>query len=328
MPGELAGLQGKVIVITGASDGIGAALATLAGSHGAHVVLAARREEALRAVAAGCGGEALVVKMDVTRREDHARLLSAAVERFGHVDVWVNNAGRGITRPVLALTDEDVDEIMLVNVKSVLYAMHAVVPHFQARGAGHVINVSSMLGRIPLAAFRSVVLRVEARAERVDRVPPAGPSRDTSRDPRHDGVARCRGDELRRERHRRRAGLARTAGRTTRRRGRGGHRAHDPLARGRRVHARRHAGDGRALLRRGRHGGGRGGVHHETLKGQGTERRPSARHLGPGHLGVAPAPGADGVTRPFHAPRASFATSRRVQVRSPLSYANVSPSSS
>ena len=156
MPGELAELQGKVIVITGASDGIGAALATLAGSHGAHVVLAARREEALRAVAAGCGGEALVVKMDVTRREDHARLLSAAVERFGHVDVWVNNAGRGITRPVLALTDEDVDEIMLVNVKSVLYAMHAVVPHFQARGAGHVINVSSMLGRIPLAAFRSV----------------------------------------------------------------------------------------------------------------------------------------------------------------------------
>jgi NADP-dependent 3-hydroxy acid dehydrogenase YdfG len=156
MSEELAGLQGKVVVITGASDGIGAALATLAGSHGAHVVLAARREEALRAVAAGCGGEALTVKMDVTRREDHARLLSAAVERFGHVDVWVNNAGRGITRPVLALTDEDVDEIMLVNVKSVLYAMQAVVPHFQARGAGHVINVSSMLGRIPLATFRSV----------------------------------------------------------------------------------------------------------------------------------------------------------------------------
>jgi NADP-dependent 3-hydroxy acid dehydrogenase YdfG len=156
MPVEFSGLNGTVIVITGASDGIGAALATLSASHGARVVLAARREAALQEVAAACGSDALVVPMDVTRRDDHARLLASAVERFGHVDVWVNNAGRGITRPVLALTDSDVDEIMLVNVKSVLYAIQAVVPHFQARGAGHVINISSMLGRIPLATFRSV----------------------------------------------------------------------------------------------------------------------------------------------------------------------------
>jgi NADP-dependent 3-hydroxy acid dehydrogenase YdfG len=156
MPVEFSGLNGTVIVITGASDGIGAALATLSASHGARVVLAARREAALQEVAAACGSDALVVPMDVTRRDDHARLLASAVDRFGHVDVWVNNAGRGITRPVLALTDSDVDEIMLVNVKSVLYAIQAVVPHFQARGAGHVINISSMLGRIPLATFRSV----------------------------------------------------------------------------------------------------------------------------------------------------------------------------
>jgi NAD(P)-dependent dehydrogenase (short-subunit alcohol dehydrogenase family) len=156
MPTDFSGLRGRVIVITGASEGIGAALATLAAAHGAKVVLAARREDALRTVAAGCGADALVVPMDVTRRDDHARLLAAAVERFGHVDVWVNNAGRGITRPVLALTDADVDEIMLVNVKSVIYGMQAVVPHFQERGAGHVINISSMLGRIPFATFRSV----------------------------------------------------------------------------------------------------------------------------------------------------------------------------
>jgi NADP-dependent 3-hydroxy acid dehydrogenase YdfG len=153
---DFSGLNGKVIVITGASDGIGAAFATLAASHGARVVLAARREAALRDVAAACSGEALVVPMDVTRREDHARVLAAAVARFGHVDVWVNNAGRGITRPVLALTDADVDEIMLVNLKAVLYAIQEVVPHFQARGTGHVINISSMLGRIPFATFRSV----------------------------------------------------------------------------------------------------------------------------------------------------------------------------
>jgi short-subunit dehydrogenase len=156
MSTDYSGLKGKVIVITGASEGIGAALATLAGSHGANVVLAARREAALSEVASASGADTLVVAMDVTRREDHARLLAAAVDRFGHVDVWVNNAGRGISKPVLGLTDADVDEIMLINVKSVIYAMQAVVPHFQARGTGHLINVSSMLGRIPLATFRSV----------------------------------------------------------------------------------------------------------------------------------------------------------------------------
>src|SRR3954469_24573248 len=102
MSNDFSGLNGKAIVITGASDGIGAALATFVGSHGAKVVLAARREEALHAVAATCGSETLVVPMDVTRREDHGRLLEAGITRFGHVDAWVNNAGRGITRPVLA----------------------------------------------------------------------------------------------------------------------------------------------------------------------------------------------------------------------------------
>src|SRR4051812_16224881 len=121
MSTDYSGLKGKVIVITGASEGIGAALATLAVSHGAKVVLAARREAALSEVAWASGPDTLVVAMDVTRREDHARLLASAIERFGHVDVWVNNAGRGITKPVLALTDADVDEIMLVNVKSVIY---------------------------------------------------------------------------------------------------------------------------------------------------------------------------------------------------------------
>jgi len=72
------------------------------------------------------------------------------------VDVWINNAGRGITRKVLDLTDEDFDEMMAVNVKSALYGMQAIVPHFQERGQGHLINVSSMLGRIPSATFRSV----------------------------------------------------------------------------------------------------------------------------------------------------------------------------
>ena len=152
---SLAGRLDKTIVITGASGGIGAALAQRAGLRGARVVLAARRERELREVAERSGPDALPVVADVTRRGDVARVLAAALDRFGLVDVWVNNAGRGITRPVAELTDEEFDEMMLVNVKSALYGMQAALPHFQARGRGHIINVSSMLGRVPFATVRS-----------------------------------------------------------------------------------------------------------------------------------------------------------------------------
>ncbi len=145
----------QVVVITGASGGIGAALAEALGKTGKRVVLAARREAQLRQVAERSGPEALPVVTDVSRREDVQRLLDTALARFGHVDVWVNNAGRGISKPVSQLTDEDLDEMMRVNVKSALYGMQAVLPHFQSRGRGHLINVSSMLGRVPYVPFRS-----------------------------------------------------------------------------------------------------------------------------------------------------------------------------
>ena len=141
----------RTIVITGASSGIGAALArTLTGQN---LVLAARRREELEAVARDVSGRAVVT--DVTRRQDVIRLRDEAVCAFGSVDVWVNNAGRGITRPVLELTDADFDEMMAVNVKSALYGMQAIVPHFIDRKRGHVINISSFLGRVPMAAHRS-----------------------------------------------------------------------------------------------------------------------------------------------------------------------------
>jgi NADP-dependent 3-hydroxy acid dehydrogenase YdfG len=118
-------------------------------------VLAARREKELGEVARASGASALPVVADVTRRADVERLRDAALGAFGRVDVWINNAGRGITRTVLELTDDDVDAMMAANVKSALYGMQAIVPHFQQRGAGHLINVSSMLGRVPFVAFRS-----------------------------------------------------------------------------------------------------------------------------------------------------------------------------
>src|SRR5262245_27917972 len=94
------------IVITGASSGIGAELALQLSASGHRVALAARRERELRAVAARAGASAIVVPTDVTQRPDVERLRDRAIDAFGHVDVWVNNAGRGINRPVLELTDE------------------------------------------------------------------------------------------------------------------------------------------------------------------------------------------------------------------------------
>jgi len=148
-------MKDKVIVITGASSGIGASLAELVGGKGARTVLLARREKELRDVASRSGKDTLPLVTDVTRREDVKKAVDAAIARFGGIDVWVNNAGQGITRPVSELTDEDFDDMMLINVKSALYCMQAVLPHFKERGRGHIINISSMLGRVPFAVVRS-----------------------------------------------------------------------------------------------------------------------------------------------------------------------------
>src|SRR4051812_18744103 len=138
-------MRDRVVVITGASSGIGAALASEIGSRGGRPVLVARRERELEAARSRCGAEALAVVADATRRTDLQRVLDEAIRRFGRVDAWVNNAGRGITRQVSQLTDEDLDEMMRVNVLSVLHGMQVALGHFQARGSGHIVNVSSLL---------------------------------------------------------------------------------------------------------------------------------------------------------------------------------------
>ncbi|MFN9117373.1 MAG: SDR family NAD(P)-dependent oxidoreductase [Gemmatimonas sp.] len=144
-----------VVVITGASGGIGAALAArLAPTHA--LVLVARRADALAAVAASIDTSAVIpVAADVTVRSQVDDVVETTLSHFGRLDVWVNNVGRGIARAPSALTDEDLDEMLRVNVKSALYGMQAVLPHFRLVGRGHVINVSSMLGRIPSVVHRS-----------------------------------------------------------------------------------------------------------------------------------------------------------------------------
>src|SRR5512139_3657336 len=169
-------MKDKVIVITGASTGIGEALANVCASRGAKLVLMARREAELAAVASRLGASYVVA--DASKRADNERTRDAALEAFGALDVWVANAGRGISRSITELTDDDVDDMMQTNFKSVLYGIQAALPKFRETRRGHIIAVSSMLGRIPLAPIRSVYsaskaavnsimtsLRLELRAE-------------------------------------------------------------------------------------------------------------------------------------------------------------------
>jgi NADP-dependent 3-hydroxy acid dehydrogenase YdfG len=198
-------MQDQVIVITGASSGIGAALGQLVGSLGARPVLLARRDAELREVASRSGPHAHAIVTDVTRREAVASAFEQAVARFGQVDVWVNNAGRGISRRVSELTDDDLDEMLRVNLKSALYGMQTVLPHFRVRGRGHIINVSSVLGRMPFAPFRSAYsaakaalnsltanLRMELRADfpgiHVSTVHPGVVTTDFGKNALHGGV--------------------------------------------------------------------------------------------------------------------------------------------
>jgi NADP-dependent 3-hydroxy acid dehydrogenase YdfG len=148
-------LAEKVIVITGASTGIGAAAADLLAREGHSAVIVARRSDLLDAVAARCGGNVLPVVADATVRADVQRVVREAIARFGHIDVWINNVGQGISRLPSQLTDQDVDDVMRVNIKSALYGMQEVLPHFKERNGGHIINISSLLGRVPAAMIRS-----------------------------------------------------------------------------------------------------------------------------------------------------------------------------
>jgi NADP-dependent 3-hydroxy acid dehydrogenase YdfG len=140
----------KVVVITGASSGIGEAIARRLGDAGARLVLGARRTDRLDAVVRDIvarGGSAHAVRADVTRREDVERLVAEAQRRFDRLDVLVNNAG---VMPLSLLRQGKVDEwerMIDVNLRGVLYGIAAALPLFDARGFGHVINVTSVADR-------------------------------------------------------------------------------------------------------------------------------------------------------------------------------------
>ena len=149
----MSGIDGKVVVITGASSGIGEATAVLLAHRGARLVLGARRSDRLADLVARieqAGGGAVHTRTDVTRREDLHALVALAGERFGRLDVLVNNAGAGLISPLDDLRVDEWDQMIDVNVNGVLHGIAAALPVFRAQGTGHFVTTAST------AAFRIV----------------------------------------------------------------------------------------------------------------------------------------------------------------------------
>lgn len=133
-------------MITGASSGIGEASARLLAQHGGKLVLAARRVDRLEKLAAELGENVLWAATDVTRLEDLQSLATAARERFGRIDVLINNAGVMPLSMIAQGCVDDWNRMIDVNIKGVLYGIHAVLGNMLAQGSGHVINISSVAG--------------------------------------------------------------------------------------------------------------------------------------------------------------------------------------
>jgi len=151
-------LEGKVIVITGASSGFGKGAALKFAGLGASVVLAARRDSLLEEIAReieSASGKALVVHTDVSRREEVEALAQAAINQFGRIDVWVNNAGGG----ALGLFEEvplgDHVQVIETDLLGTLYGSYFALRQFKGQGNGTLINVASVIGKVPAPYFAS-----------------------------------------------------------------------------------------------------------------------------------------------------------------------------
>ena len=160
-------LNGKRVWITGASSGIGETTARVLASEGAEVVLSARRTERIQSLAEEIseqGGKALVKPFDVTDRFAAART-GEELEALGGVDVLVNNAGIMPLAPMLGCRIDEWDKMIDINIKGLLYTIHAVLPGMSDRRRGHIVNVSSVAAKFAFAGGCSL-LRNEVRCAR------------------------------------------------------------------------------------------------------------------------------------------------------------------
>lgn len=157
-------IQDKIAIVTGASEGIGLAVAQELAKRGATVVLSARSKEKLEEEAAKIPGS-LAIVADMTKPEDVKNLIAQTKEKFGRIDILVNNAGRGYQQPIETIDLDEYRSIMELNVFSVLEAMQLVIPIMREQGEGSIINISSMVSKnyFPrLAAYSSTKYALNA----------------------------------------------------------------------------------------------------------------------------------------------------------------------
>jgi short-subunit dehydrogenase len=139
-------IKNKVIVITGASQGIGEAAAKYLSGQGAKVVLAARSADSIKKLALQLP-DSLAVPTDMRKPEDIQNLVNAAVKKYGRIDILINNAGQGMYGPLENIDIEKYKQIMELNVYGVLRAMQAVIPQMRLQGRGQIINISSRVSK-------------------------------------------------------------------------------------------------------------------------------------------------------------------------------------
>lgn len=157
-------IHGAVVIITGASGGIGREVARLLARRGAKVVLAARSLEALKELEEELPGS-LAVATDMRKAEDIKNLVARTKEKFGRIDILINNAGQGLRAPVAEVRIEEYRSIMELNVFAVLSAMQEVIPVMRAQGGGMIVNISSLVSKnyfLNLAAYASTKYALNA----------------------------------------------------------------------------------------------------------------------------------------------------------------------